>query len=71
MSLILAAVSTLIAAGVAALFHQLVLAAVLGGAAVVLVLVLLAAVVGFSFAGYRRLVPAHSRGRRRRSGSRR
>ena len=31
MSLILAAVSTLIAAGVAALFHQLVLAAVLGG----------------------------------------
>lgn len=71
MSLILAAVSTLIAAGVAALFHQLVLAAVLGGAAVALIVVLLAAIVGFGFAGYRRLVPTRTRGRRRRAGRRR
>lgn len=54
-SLILGAVATLLGAAVAALFHQLVLAAVLGGAAVVLAVIVIVVLVRVGLAGYRRL----------------
>jgi len=57
MTLILGAISAVIGAVLAALFHQLILAAFLGGAAMVFGLILIVIVMRFGQAGYRRMTP--------------